>query len=503
MSILVGISVYFYVMIVCLLHESPQESVVASQKQQYRPTDQEEMTTPEKPMEKPKPPRPPAPTLPQRTRTSVPPRTQISLIGREAPDFDLLDLDGRRVKLSYFKGKLVILDFWATWCGPCVREIPHFIELYERYADRGLVVLGVSVDRAGSGVVDSFVERNKVNYQVLMADSQVKGAYGGIRSIPTTFVIDREGKIQRRYIGYMDKAVFEADIKTFLVTDESLLADLDSDESGEQLDAMENLIARGTFPQSEVFLKFCNDIEDPASLEVSMAVRVHTILALYLSHTPLTQEDLTCLKDLPSPLKLEFDRKPITDAAIAYLGGLSSLRTLSLRYSKITDAGLAELNDLTSLHTLRLEGTKITDEGLVNLKDLSSLRVLFVGGSNVTDAGLIHVENLTELVSFCVHHAQITDEGILHLKNLRNLKYLCLHDTEIGDAGLKHLKDLSNLETLNLHNTQITDDGLPFLENLSSLKRLSLAGTRVSRKGVAKLRQVLPGCNISWPRLSK
>ena len=139
---------------------------------------------------------------------------------KSAPSFTLQDLNGKTVSLSDFKGKVVVLDFWATWCPPCVKEIPHFIELYEQYKDQGFAMVGISVDREGIGVVESFARKYKINYPILMNDGRVANAYGGITGIPTTFVIDRAGNIRRKYIGYRDKAVFEADIKAFLAETE-------------------------------------------------------------------------------------------------------------------------------------------------------------------------------------------------------------------------------------------------------------------------------------------
>lgn len=141
---------------------------------------------------------------------------QADMVGRQAPDFALRNLDGKEVKLADLKGKVVILDFWATWCGPCVKEIPHFIELYKQYKEQGFEMVGISTDRDGVGVVKSFVKKHKINYSILMADGKVQQAYGEIRAIPTTFIMDKSGKIQRQYIGYRDKAVFEADIKAIL-----------------------------------------------------------------------------------------------------------------------------------------------------------------------------------------------------------------------------------------------------------------------------------------------
>ena len=138
-----------------------------------------------------------------------------------APSFTLRDLNGKQVSLSDFKGKVVILDFWATWCGPCVIEIPHFIELYKQYKDQGFAMVGISLDRGGTGVVEAFVRKYKVNYPILMTDGRVDRVYGGIKYIPTTFVIDAAGNIRQKYTGYKDKAVFEADIKALLAEAEA------------------------------------------------------------------------------------------------------------------------------------------------------------------------------------------------------------------------------------------------------------------------------------------
>ncbi len=140
---------------------------------------------------------------------------------KSAPSFTLQDLNGKTVSLSDFKGKVVVLDFWATWCPPCVKEIPHFIELYEQYKDRGFAMVGISVDREGVSVVKSFARKYQINYPILMADGQVANAYGGITGIPTTFVIDSAGNIRHKYVGYREKAVFEADIKTLLAEAET------------------------------------------------------------------------------------------------------------------------------------------------------------------------------------------------------------------------------------------------------------------------------------------
>lgn len=130
--------------------------------------------------------------------------------------WELKDVDGKLVKSSDFAGKVVILDFWATWCGPCRMEIPGFIELQKQYADKGLVVVGVSLDQDGASVVKNFMEKTGVNYPVVLGDEKIVNAFGGVEGIPTTFVIDRDGKIIRKHVGYTAKAEFEAEIKPLL-----------------------------------------------------------------------------------------------------------------------------------------------------------------------------------------------------------------------------------------------------------------------------------------------
>lgn len=134
---------------------------------------------------------------------------------KKAPAFELKDLSGKTVKLSDFAGKVVIIDFWATWCGPCKKGIPEFIELQKQYAKRGFVVVGIALDDFES--VKTFYQNYKMNYPVLMGTNEVAKLYGGIRGIPTAFVVGKDGMIKQRYEGYRPKAVFEKDIKAELL----------------------------------------------------------------------------------------------------------------------------------------------------------------------------------------------------------------------------------------------------------------------------------------------
>jgi len=133
-----------------------------------------------------------------------------------APDFTLTAIDGKTHTLKDYLGDVVVLDFWATWCGPCKMEIPHLKELHARYKEKGLTVIGVSLDQQGKQVVAPFVEKHQIPFVSLLGNAEVVKAYGNVRSIPTTFLIDRKGIVQKVYKGYQDISVFEADIKKLL-----------------------------------------------------------------------------------------------------------------------------------------------------------------------------------------------------------------------------------------------------------------------------------------------
>lgn len=135
-------------------------------------------------------------------------------IGENAPDFSLNDINGKSVSLSDFKGKVVILDFFASWCPPCRQEVPDFIELEKSYGAQGFAMVGVALVSLEDA--KDFASKAGINYPVLIDDGKVSDAYGPIRSIPTTFVLDKSGKIAKFYIGFRARDVFEKDIKELL-----------------------------------------------------------------------------------------------------------------------------------------------------------------------------------------------------------------------------------------------------------------------------------------------
>ena len=133
-----------------------------------------------------------------------------------APAWEFTDLEGRTVKSSDFTGKIVLLNFWATWCLPCRMEVPTLNELHRQYAGNGVAVIGVSIDEGGAEVVKRFVQASKLAYPVVMGDAKMYTAFGGVAEVPTTFLIDATGNLAARYVGLEDKAVFEKRIRELL-----------------------------------------------------------------------------------------------------------------------------------------------------------------------------------------------------------------------------------------------------------------------------------------------
>jgi thiol-disulfide isomerase/thioredoxin len=151
-------------------------------------------------------------------RTARRPGTAAAFNGKGelAPDFTLETLDGEPVTLSSFRGQAVMLNFWATWCGPCRVEMPWFVELQKQYGPQGLQIVGVAMDDSGKDEIAKFVKDLGVNYPILIGKESVGQQYGGVDVLPTTFFVSRDGKIVAREFGLQSRSVFVDHIKEAL-----------------------------------------------------------------------------------------------------------------------------------------------------------------------------------------------------------------------------------------------------------------------------------------------
>ncbi len=134
----------------------------------------------------------------------------------EAADFALEDANGQTLKLSDLRGKVVLLNFWATWCGPCKVEIPWFVEMEREFKDRGFAVVGVSMDEDGWKAVKPFMQDMKVNYRMVLGTEEMAQLYGGVEALPTSYILDRNGKVASVHMGIVSRKVFEEEIRALL-----------------------------------------------------------------------------------------------------------------------------------------------------------------------------------------------------------------------------------------------------------------------------------------------
>jgi cytochrome c biogenesis protein CcmG, thiol:disulfide interchange protein DsbE len=143
------------------------------------------------------------------------PKAKAASSGSAAPNFTVTDIDGRKLTLSDYKGKVVLLDFWATWCTPCRAEIPHFVEMQNKYGPQGFQVVGISMDDDGKPVRE-FYQQYKMNYPVAVGDDKLADQFGGVMGLPVNFLIDREGRIHSKHLGATDVSVFDEEVNQLL-----------------------------------------------------------------------------------------------------------------------------------------------------------------------------------------------------------------------------------------------------------------------------------------------
>ena len=142
-----------------------------------------------------------------------------------APAFTLKDATNANVRLLDYKGRVVLLNFWATWCGPCKMEVPWFVEFEKTYQSRGFAVLGISMDDDGWTAVKPYIAAQKINYRVALGNDQVAQLYGGIDSLPTTLLIDRDGRVAAVHVGLVNRSDYDNEIRQLLASDKGVGGD--------------------------------------------------------------------------------------------------------------------------------------------------------------------------------------------------------------------------------------------------------------------------------------
>ena len=150
---------------------------------------------------------------------ALPPLAPADLTARNSrkpvPDFTLEDSSGAKIQLSAYKGRVVLLDFWATWCTGCKTEIPWYMEFVDQYKDRGFAAVGVALDEDGWKSVRPYLAEHKINYPIVVGDKELSDRFG-VEAMPVTLLIDRDGRIADSHAGMVDKAAFASEIQTLL-----------------------------------------------------------------------------------------------------------------------------------------------------------------------------------------------------------------------------------------------------------------------------------------------
>ncbi|MGA7105376.1 MAG: TlpA disulfide reductase family protein [Candidatus Deferrimicrobiaceae bacterium] len=136
--------------------------------------------------------------------------------GSTAPAFSLRDVSGNVVDSSHFLGKPTAINFFATWCPPCLEEIPGFVDVYNKYKNRGFELVGISLDTDTRENLPAFVITHRIEYRILLGDLATTRAYGGVSSLPTTIIIGKDGRIRNVHVGYLDRDTFDSEVRKLL-----------------------------------------------------------------------------------------------------------------------------------------------------------------------------------------------------------------------------------------------------------------------------------------------
>ncbi|MBI3737225.1 redoxin domain-containing protein [Candidatus Sumerlaeota bacterium] len=415
-------------------------------------------------------------------------------IGEPAPDIKIFQWippeAGNALPIPGLKGKIIIIDFWATWCGPCVAAIPHLNKLVEKFGGKNVVFLAMT-DEQPKPVRELLAKKPIKAFVVLDNAGETHKAFA-INMIPQTFLMDEKGII--RWKGHpmqLKEAALEKFLKTRQIDPPEKIADSD-DPIPEFCKAEREIKFPDGPPLGSLQVRRWGslqyaDFEDWGKAAGTVRLPAGTEVSLTLSCDGTA--NLATLESLPPDAiqQLTLCANSQADEDATHLTRLTGLRTLNLNTTKITDAGLAHIEPLTSLRVLSLNATQVSDAGLAHLGPLTALVLLDLGQTKVRGPGLAHIADLPQLNTLHLHSNEIGDEGLAPLKRMRSLRVLVLDGTVITDAGMTHLATLTDLERLTLMQTGIGDAGLAHLAGLTNLKSLNIRYTKVTDQGLASL----------------
>jgi peroxiredoxin len=300
------------------------------------------------------------------------------LLGKPLGELKFTSTKGEQIDISQYKDKVVLVDFWATWCGPCINELPNVLDTYSKYHDDGFEIIGISLDSSRERL-EKFIEENNMPWPQYFDgkrwENEISTGFG-IRSIPSTFLLDGQGIV--RHVNLRGSALEQA---------------------------VADILGGPSQPTAQI-----------------------------------TDAGLVHLKGLTLLETLRLENRQIGDAGLAHLGGLTSLKTLYIGGTQVTDAGLAHIKNMTELESLCVHKTVITDAGLEHLKDLTGLVYLCVHHTNVSNTGLEYLQGLSSLKTLYLQNTQVNDGGLVHLKGMTALEKLNLRGTSVSYAGLADLK---------------------------------------------------------------